>query len=332
MPIVVLSTVFTYENDASEHVSAFLTKPVRRSHLYDALVNAFDPETPPRPSAVEQRAQLAASLGHNLPRTIRILLAEDNVNNQRVAQLSLKRLGLRADTVANGKEALESVRSRTYDVVLMDVHMPEVDGFEATRMIREDTQIKQPHIIAVTANATVQDREWCLEAGMDDYISKPYRLRDLRRVLGRYAEVRNSGEAAPTESPDLDGEEQTDRRALSFDPKVLEHLMELLGSSDRKELGDFIDSCLPGLSEEVDRVGEAMTGSDARALQLAAHSLKPNAATLGASELEQLASELETEAKSTGSLRRARVSVEELHATHGRFLAALREARGRWGD
>ena len=97
---------------------------------------------------------------------------------------------MRADAVANGQEAVTAVRERPYDVVLMDVHMPVLDGLEATRQIRADAGLRQPYIIAVTANATTQDRQECLDAGMDEYISKPFRLRELRRALARYASSR----------------------------------------------------------------------------------------------------------------------------------------------
>jgi CheY-like chemotaxis protein len=115
---------------------------------------------------------------------LRILLAEDNAVNQKLALRLLERMGYRADLAASGLEVLEALQRQRYDVVLMDVQMPEMDGLEATRRIRRDMG-KQPQIIAMTANAMKEDREICLAAGMDDYISKPIRVEELVAALSR---------------------------------------------------------------------------------------------------------------------------------------------------
>jgi CheY-like chemotaxis protein len=116
----------------------------------------------------------------------RILLAEDNVSSQMVTLAMLKRLGYSADAVANGLEALQALGRQHYDIVLMDVRMPEMDGLEATRIIRQRWPNRGPNIIAITAHALQDDKEKCLEAGMDDYISKPVKVEELARVLERY--------------------------------------------------------------------------------------------------------------------------------------------------
>jgi CheY-like chemotaxis protein len=143
-----------------------------------------------QPSAAKP-GQLDIQLAQQLP--LRILLAEDNAVNQKVALHLLKLLGYRADVVQNGQEVISSLRRQSYDVVLMDVQMPEMDGLEATRRIcQEWSKGSRPRIIAVTANAMQEDREECLAAGMNDYISKPIRLEALVQAL-RQCRALNAG-------------------------------------------------------------------------------------------------------------------------------------------
>ncbi len=118
--------------------------------------------------------------------SLKLLLAEDNLINQNVALRMLKKLGIEADVAVNGLEVLEALERQSYDIVLMDVQMPEMDGFEASRAIRERWRERAPRIIAVTAHAMEDDREKCIEAGMDDYISKPVRIEDLAEMLSKY--------------------------------------------------------------------------------------------------------------------------------------------------
>jgi CheY-like chemotaxis protein len=159
-----------------------LSKPVKQSSFYDSLVCALADHT--APCAAEERPARAESDDARLP--LRILIAEDNPTNQRVVVQLLEKLGYGADVAANGLEALEAIQRRRYDVVLMDMMMPEMDGLDATRAIRETRPAgEQPHIIAVTANVAAEAREQCLQAGMDDYLSKPVSVFALRAALER---------------------------------------------------------------------------------------------------------------------------------------------------
>ena len=164
-----------------------LFKPVRELHLFESLAKLVhdSPMAPRKPVATEASGSSTTTLS----RRGRILIAEDNPTNQRVAALMLRKLGFRPDVVANGKEALEALERIPYDLVLMDCQMPEMDGYEATRHLRRiDGPKAGTKIVAMTANAIQGDREKCLEAGMDDYIAKPVRTDELTGVLRKYLE------------------------------------------------------------------------------------------------------------------------------------------------
>lgn len=158
-------------------------KPIRPSALFDTLVGIFSAQPVEIAKAAPSRSTLDPEMATRHP--LRILLAEDNVVNQKLALRFLSQMGYRADVAANGLEAIQAIERQEYDVVLMDVQMPELDGLEATRKIRLRTDLPQPHIIAMTANAMQGDREMCIEAGMNDYLSKPIRVDELVVALGR---------------------------------------------------------------------------------------------------------------------------------------------------
>jgi CheY-like chemotaxis protein len=145
---------------------------------------------PPLTSPPEQKAAYPSSVAPSSATIAELLLVEDNLVNQKVALAQLKRMGYGVTTVMNGREAVEAVQQHTYAAVLMDCQMPEMDGFEATRLIRtlQGCIGRRIPIIAMTANAMNGDREACLAAGMDDYIPKPIRTEELQRVLKKWTE------------------------------------------------------------------------------------------------------------------------------------------------
>ncbi|HWQ18934.1 MAG TPA: PAS domain S-box protein [Methanotrichaceae archaeon] len=173
MPMAVMGHLGAREPMSREH---FLAKPVKPSMLYDLLMRIFSLSQASRPAAVLEKPRLMKGL--------RVLLAEDNAVNQKVALKMLGRLECRADVAANGVEVLQALERQHYDVILMDVQMPEMDGLEATRALRQRWPLG-PKIIAITAYALEGDRERCLEAGMDDYISKPVQMKELAEALAR---------------------------------------------------------------------------------------------------------------------------------------------------
>lgn len=183
VPLIMLTSLGGREEIKADGVelAAVLTKPIKPSQLFDALTVVFATDEQGTETD-QQHAQIDPDMGERMP--LRILLAEDNVINQKVALRILDRLGYRADVAGNGLEAVEALERQLYDVVLMDMQMPELDGLDATRRIRKQLpKERQPRIIATTANAMSGDRELCLEAGMDDYVSKPLRVDELVRAL-----------------------------------------------------------------------------------------------------------------------------------------------------
>ena len=186
IPIIMLTSYADRTRNAEARAAGIrrvLTKPVRRAQLLDTVLTALRPE-PASGTTADQRpvAMPTQPTSH-----ARILVAEDNPVNQQLARAMLLRLGYQTDVAGNGQEAVDSVMTVPYDLVLMDCQMPVMDGFEATRIIRErEGTSRHTHIIAVTANAMEGDRERCIAAGMDDYLAKPFRAGDLRRVLAKW--------------------------------------------------------------------------------------------------------------------------------------------------
>jgi PAS domain S-box-containing protein len=250
------------ERAAEVGVAGYLTKPVRSAQLHGVLVTVLGRTPAPTKDVV--------TTSHPSARGSRLLLAEDNPVNQKVAQLTLQQLGYAVDVVSDGAQALAALANGSYDAVLMDCQMPVMDGFAATRelRLREAAGPRTP-VIALTASAMASDRERCLRAGMDDYLSKPIRSEDLAVVLRRWVVG--------------DGEE-------ALDPAVLTRLQEL-GSGIVEELLELY------LADADDRLAALRSATDAGGALAAAHALKGGSGDVGASLVEALATEVEIRAR-----------------------------------
>ncbi len=275
LPLILLTSLGRRAEDVGSGIfAACLTKPTKASQLYDALIGIVDLSGSQRTSAVP-RVTIDGHMAERLP--LRLLLAEDNAVNQKVALLTLKRLGYRADVASNGLEVLDALARQPYDVVLMDVQMPELDGLETTRRICRDQPLAtRPRIIAMTANAMQGDRELCLAAGMDDYISKPIRIDELMRALEHAGPV-PAGTSRPTLVADI--------AVAVLDRGVLDRLQADLGDDSPNIVAELIDLFLADVPQQLEAIRTALVVEAADIVQRAAHTLKSTSASLGAQPL-----------------------------------------------
>jgi len=321
--------------------AAFLTKPIKQSQLLEVLMQVFAGQPMRVPKREDQQQPLLdMQMAERLP--LRILLAEDNATNQKLALRLLARLGYRADVAANGIEALGALKRQPYDVVLMDVQMPEMDGLEATRTIRREWPDDQrPYIIAMTANTMAQDREMGMAAGMDDYLTKPIRVEELTTALGKsrsLAPAPRPEETAETEGARQEGPgvtlashpEQFDSQvqqqaSASLDPDGLAQLRRTVGE-DPTVLAELIDTFLADAPRLLADLRESLERGDAAGVRLAAHSLKSNGAAFGAQAFADLCKEMEAVGKA-GVLDGADHLLTQVEAEYERVKTALMGVR-----
>jgi len=312
----------------STGIDAYLVKPVKESRLYDCLAaviaeSAAGAGRHPHLLAGPDFAVRSRALN---PKHVRILLAEDNVVNQKVGLRQLKKLGYSADAVANGVEAVETLKRIPYDIVLMDCHMPELDGYEATRMIRQwelemnDTQRPPVYVIALTANALESDREKCLAAGMNDYLSKPVKLPELQAVLQEAARfVRPVAARKPAEIGSADP-----RSAI--DPAAIANLRKLAEPGEPDAAVELIDLFLRDTPVKIQDLQSAIARSDAPALKESAHGLKGSASNLGARRLARLCADLEKRSEA-GALAEAAELFAQVTEEYARVCFILEQEK-----
>jgi PAS domain S-box-containing protein len=307
LPLVILTSLGRRDEnlDADLGLAAYLTKPVKASHMFETVTAALSGR-PGRRSTATARWRLDTTLGQRHP--LRILLAEDNLVNQKVAVKMLERMGYRADVVANGLEVLEALRRQRYDVVLLDVQMPEMDGLEAARRIRAAGG--GPRLVGMTALAMDGDRERCLAAGMDDYVTKPVRPEELQRALEQCVAT-GTGPATVARLA-----------SASLDAEVLANLRQLQEPDEADFVTELIDHLLADAPARIDAMDVAIRQQSASALERVAHSLKSSAANLGGAELSRLCGLVEQRA-AQGNLEGLEVVVDGLHAEFDRLRPLL---------
>ena len=277
LPLLLLTSLGRLpQAESSRLFSAQLAKPFKASQLYNTLLRLLTADS------VEEEVE-AVTDGKRARSALRILLAEDNPMNQKVALRLLERLGYSADVATNGLEAIEALERRPYDVVLMDVQMPHLDGLDATRQICERwPEESRPHIVAMTANALPEDREACFAAGMNDYVAKPIRAEELATALKRVKPLANGHGGSVAVGH------------VSLDDGALGNLRDLGGD---EFLGEVIDAFLADAPALLATLRSSLDTQNSEELRRAAHTLKSNGATLGAAEFAELCRTLEQRAK-----------------------------------
>ncbi|HTU26396.1 MAG TPA: response regulator, partial [Pirellulales bacterium] len=308
-------------------IARCLAKPVRRSELLGVILTTM--ARPGDPPAAER---LAAVPGAPIaPREV--LLVEDGYFNQRVALAMLERRGHRVTVVNNGREALEQVAARKFDVVLMDMQMPEMNGLEATAEIRRREQSGGAHlpIVGVTANAMRGDRERCLEAGMDNYLTKPISAERLYAMVEEYPAMSAStpnllpAAAQPQPVEPAPAAPRNESPPIELDPAVFDYQAALRRfQHDRQMLGEMIVGFLTQVPPLASEIAEACADHDAEAIERAAHTLRGSADALSARGVARLARQLELTALD-GDFAAAGPLLDELTDEMRQLLAVLSE-------
>jgi len=321
LPLLLLSSSRLRSDDLRPYdagISIFVHKPIRPAQLLDALCRAMNIQL-----QREKKAPSAPVLDTNFAKRfpLRLLLADDNPINQKVGLSVLQKLGYRADVAHNGIEVLDALEKKAYDIIFLDVQMPEMDGLEATRRICERwTGDRRPCIIAMTGNALTGDREKCLAAGMNDYISKPVRIGEIQSTLERWGPTRfrKADTSFLSRSPAFS-------RDSLLDASILQELRDMSPAEGAGIVRELIDLFLEGAPQRIAQIHESV--GDPSKLAFHAHALKSMGLNLGAKRIVDLSQRLEELGRSgdltgtSGVLRELEVAFSQTKAT----LLPLRE-------
>jgi signal transduction histidine kinase/CheY-like chemotaxis protein/HPt (histidine-containing phosphotransfer) domain-containing protein len=288
----------------SAEIDAYVTKPILQSRLYNAVLTVLD--LVPSREALATDAPASPGVAG-----LRVLLVDDNPVNLDLGVAMLQALGCRVGTASSGQEALESFEPGRYDVILMDCQMPGLDGYETTRRIRDlehrhsDESVGRIPIIAVTANAIEGDRERCLAADMNDYLAKPFVLKQLSATLRRWLETELSPEGAPgSDLPEGDAEREL---SSALDPEVLDGIRELQQDGASDLLIGVAKTYLESSETLLERLRTAAEALDPVELHQAAHGLKGSSANLGARQLAELCRQVDEYARDDDAESAARL-------------------------
>jgi signal transduction histidine kinase/CheY-like chemotaxis protein len=329
---MILATSAPVTRRMAPEFATIVAKPLRRSTLFDAFQDALsggrgDTTITNRSSGTAQSSDL------------RILLVEDNLANQKVVLRMLASLGYRADLAENGLEALKAIEANTYDLVLMDVHMPEMDGLEATRRIRRMEPSRQPRIFAMTASTLDSERQQCAEAGMEQHIAKPIKKQVLADALAA-VQRRDAPAIAPSgitenatqraEISHNSGAATSNISALPDDDELAQALDEQVDMLDREGVVELIDALVSDVARSTQHLRESATNGDTVLLKRTAHTMKSNTAMVGAPALSERLHALEARAKTGSIADQDHIEIEAVARDYAQLIERLRMLRSRY--
>ncbi len=297
---IIMMTAFGKDSERLEAekvgINVFLTKPIYQSTLFNAIMDAFGEEALVG-TVMEKRITTKASIYKKRLKGIRVLVAEDNLTNQEIALAILESAGIFVEIAKNGKEAVEAVHRSHFNAVLMDIQMPEMDGYEATKIIRRDSRFTSLPIIAMTAHAMKGDEEKCLEAGMDEYISKPINQERLFYIIWK-----SMGRQEPisAKEPETVSEETVVAEAGELPDRLpgidIKDALKML-NIDKDIFKGILIKFLGSNKDTMGKIRAAFESEDWESLMQSAHSLKGSSANIGANDLQEAAYELEKASK-----------------------------------
>jgi PAS domain S-box-containing protein len=313
--ILVIATSINQHGDEQLYkengFAGYLTKPIKQSYLAKTLIKAINKaEEVSSSSTVEKAPKETIPMSNK--QNVNILLAEDNLINQKVALKMLEKLGYKADAVANGIEAVKKLEETQYDLVLMDVQMPEMNGLEATAHIRaRDSKVLNHDItiIALTAHAMKGDREKCIKAGMDDYLPKPVKPAELGEMISKYL----SNTSVKSEKANMND----DSEICVLDWQSLEERLE-----DKELIMDVLEMFSDSATETISNMRSASSQKDAIAMRKIAHTLKGVAGNVAATKIEQIAMEIEIHS-SKGNLEDANKLIDKVECEFQNVMVAI---------
>jgi len=312
---VVLLTAPGEKAETDGSVSAYVSKPIKRSQLFNTITNILSVGEVAAPSPLPER-KLDPALADRLP--LKILVVEDNPTNQLLMLRVLQKMGYVADTAGNGLEALAALKRQHYDVVFMDVEMPEMNGIETTKTIVSTWPAQErPFIVGTTAYALESDAQECLDAGMDAYLSKPIKLEELQRVLqerGKHGPVLTGESVSPGVAAPI------------IDPERVKELVRMDVGQKPDLLLKLIDLYLKEFPEHLQLMKELAGRGDLASLRKAAHRLKGPSLNLGVTLVASTCKELESKARN-GDLEGARALVLELEQSSEPVRTSLLRTR-----
>ncbi len=314
LPMILLTSLGKDENRAADTNALFaacVSKPIRKSQLLEILLNVIHRSEPVAKTA-GQKPALDPGLAKRLP--LNILIAEDNAVNQRLMLHILGQMGYSADLAGNGVEALQLLAQKPFDLIFMDVEMPEMDGLEATERIRRDLpRSSQPVIVGTTAYTMKEDREACTDCGMDDYVGKPIRIEEVQSILEKWGMQLRENKSAGS---------ATDRSEQLLDNRRLGQLRSMGGEANPGLLADLIRIYLDELPDHLRSLAAAVDAADQTGLLRTAHRLKGASSNLGLTFISDCCSEIEFRARE-GSFERVATILHQIEAAQPRIDSLL---------